>query len=173
MRFDPLKDAKLLERKNRDGKSLLQLYQDELKMNPQTAVNWDLLNNNDILIHYGESTKDDEDSHRNTGKLKYRNIKEYDPETESTFDSKFELHCWRQLCNLRDQGKIEYLIRQVSYDLVVDGLLVCRIRPDFEFLFKGLTVTADAKSLGTQGSNFQIKRKLFRALFKQIGRAHV
>lgn len=164
MRLDPTnpEHMKLLNRKTRSGNTLLEEYHKQIhtkssRQNEQILNN--IFNQSDNKNSTGVTRCDS-----NNKVNKYRNQKIYDPDTGATFDSKFELSCWKELKLLEKAGKISDLKRQVKYELKVNNQLVCRIYPDFEFTLNGNIVTADAKSAGTQGQIFQIKRKLFKAL---------
>lgn len=60
-------------------------------------------------------------------------------------------------------GAITSLRLQPSYDLTVNGRLVCRYVADFEYLEGGVLITEDAK--GARTKDYVIKAKLFAALY--------
>lgn len=79
------------------------------------------------------------------------------------FDSKAEARCWYELKVRERAGEISDLKRQVTYKLEVNGHLVCKIVPDFEWQENGRTVTADCK--GMILPEFKLKAKLFKAIY--------
>lgn len=93
---------------------------------------------------------------------KYRNT----PTTigNERFDSKGEAARWQELRLLEKAGEITDLTRQVKYDLIVEGVKVCRFVPDFEYRKDGKLITEDFKSKATMTPAFRIKAKLFKAL---------
>lgn len=96
--------------------------------------------------------------------LKYRNRK-----TTSldglVHDSGKEARRWQELQLLQASGAISNLRRQVSYDLCVNGMLICRYVADAVYIENGAVVCEDVKSEPTQKLPvFSIKRKLMRAV---------
>lgn len=85
------------------------------------------------------------------------------------FDSKGEAARWSELVLMQKCGEIKNLRRQVTYPLVVNGLKVCSIIPDF--VYEELTpdgpaeVVEDFKSPATRTPAFNIKAKLFKAVY--------
>jgi hypothetical protein len=92
-------------------------------------------------------------------KSKYRNQK---TEVEGElFDSKREAERYRELRLMEKAGEIVDLKRQVSFDLIVNEMLVCRYRCDFEYTTKKGRVVEDSKGHSTK--DYVIKRKLMLA----------
>ena len=83
-----------------------------------------------------------------------------------TFDSHGELMRWSELQLLQKAGQIEGLQRQITVPLVVNGVKVCALRPDFAFFQDGKRVYEDFK--GFQTRDWQIKWKLAKAIFPNI-----
>ena len=80
------------------------------------------------------------------------------------FDSKKEAQRWQDLHIWLRAGLIRDLERQVSYDLVVNGALICRYRPDFRYtnILLGDTVVEDVK--GVKTPVYVLKKKLMKAI---------
>lgn len=81
------------------------------------------------------------------------------------FASKGEMLRWIELKQLEEWGIIEDLIRQVTFDLVVNGKLIGHYRPDFGYRENGKVVFEDFKGARTQ--EFKLKWKLAQALYPQ------
>jgi hypothetical protein len=79
------------------------------------------------------------------------------------FDSQRELDRWCELQLLERAGGIHDLRRQVPYDLIVNGVKVCRYVADFVYTTAGETVVEDVK--GVRTDVFILKRKLMKAIF--------
>jgi hypothetical protein len=95
---------------------------------------------------------------------KYRNIP---TEVDGVkFHSKKEAKRWVSLTLLQTAGRIKNLKRQVSFELKVEGLLICRYIADFVYEedTKGVwqTVVEDSKGYPTQ--IYRLKRKLMEAV---------
>lgn len=82
------------------------------------------------------------------------------------FPSKKEANVYIGLKLLERSKKISGLTLQPRYPLVVNGHKVCTYVADFMFFEAGKCVAADAKGYKTQV--YQIKSKLFRALYPDI-----
>lgn len=97
-------------------------------------------------------------------KNKFKNIKVTCP-NHGKFDSQGELARWQFLQLMLKAGEITEIDRQVTFPLVVNGVLVCKIRPDFVYkTIGGNEVAEDFKSVATITPAFRIKQKLFKAL---------
>lgn len=98
------------------------------------------------------------------GYSKYRNVRvKYDG---YTFDSKKERDRYIQLKAMEKAGEISDLRRQVTYPLAVNGVKICSIRPDFEYVRNGELVTEDVKSTATANLPlFKVKARLFEAIY--------
>jgi len=171
MRLNPNdpQHRKLLER-SQSGRKTLQEYEKSLltKSSPLELIDESHRIPNIKDSNQTNDTRDDKvKTLISPSYNKYKNIKTVDEETGLKFDSKFELICWRILRNYEDRGLIFELKRQKSYKLIINDQLICTIRPDFEFVYDDSIITADAKSAGTQGSNFRIKQKLFKSLYNR------
>lgn len=83
-----------------------------------------------------------------------------------TFDSKAEADKWLELTLRQRAGEIANVRRQVSYDLVVNGLKVCRYVADFVWVEDGRTIVADVKGYKGGGSYrvFRLKLLLMKAV---------
>jgi len=79
------------------------------------------------------------------------------------FDSKKEANRYLDLREEQKAGRISELRCQVSFDLVVNGELVCRYISDFVYIRDGVEVVEDCKGFRTK--DYIIKRKLFKAVF--------
>ena len=82
-----------------------------------------------------------------------------------TFASKLEARRWNELLLMQRVGEIQSLQRQVPFDLVVNGHLICRYIADFCYAMTetGERVTEDAKGILTP--EFRLKAKLMEALY--------
>jgi hypothetical protein len=83
------------------------------------------------------------------------------------FDSKKEASRYRALMLYQSHGEISNLERQVSYDLTVNGELICRYRADFRYIAargtqKGRECVEDVKGIRTPV--YQLKKKLMKAI---------
>lgn len=76
-----------------------------------------------------------------------------------------EARRWQELQLLFAAGKISGLKRQVSFDLCVNGMLICRYIADAVYVEDGETKVEDTKSAVTQKLPvFSMKRKLMKAI---------
>lgn len=76
-----------------------------------------------------------------------------------------------KLTQLVTERQISCLIQQPSYDLVVNGELICRHKPDFEYLkliAPGKFVKEIVEVKGVKLPDWIIKHKLFCALYPHI-----
>lgn len=82
-----------------------------------------------------------------------------------TFASKAEAQRYSDLKMLARINEIAELELQPSFDLVVNGLLVCRYVADFRYreTATGKVVVEDVKSTPTRTPEYRIKRKLMAA----------
>ena len=87
------------------------------------------------------------------------------------FDSKHEADIWQQLRAQERAGQITDLRRQRTFPLIVaakqDGqpVLVGRYTPDFVCQRNGTLDVIDAKSKATKTEAYQLRKKLFEALY--------
>jgi hypothetical protein len=80
------------------------------------------------------------------------------------FDSKKELSRWQYLVMIERQGFIKNLERQVKYDIVINGIKVCRYIADFRYIMYGLICVEDVKSAITKKLPiYRLKNKLLLA----------
>lgn len=81
------------------------------------------------------------------------------------FDSIHEASIWHDLALLQRQGLIRNLERQITYRLVVNGLLICKYIADFRYICMATeeVVTVDAK--GVKTPVYKLKKKLMRAIY--------
>lgn len=80
-----------------------------------------------------------------------------------TFDSKAEATRYSVLKVLQAAGVVADLRLQVPYDLIVNGMKVCRYIADFVYTMDGRTVVEDVKGMRTP--EYKLKRKLMLAVF--------
>lgn len=79
------------------------------------------------------------------------------------FDSGKEAARWSQLRIMERSGVIRDLERQVSFDLRVGGILVCRYVADFVYFEDGVRIVEDCK--GARLREYLIKRELMLACY--------
>lgn len=102
---------------------------------------------------------------RGPGALKYANK----PVVEggARFDSTGEFKRWCDLRMMERGSLIKNLRRQVTYELIVSGVLICKYRADYAYDERVITdwvpVVEDFKSPATMSPIFAIKRKLMKA----------
>ena len=90
----------------------------------------------------------------NAKKIEYKGIK---------FDSKLEYEYYLFLLDKKEKGKIKEVILHKRIDLVVNGQLVCFMKPDFAILNNDFSIEYhDTKGVVTAA--FRLKAKLFKAL---------
>lgn len=79
--------------------------------------------------------------------------------------SKAEGKRWEELKLMQRSGLITNLIHQPSFDLTVNGILICRYRADAEYLTAdGMRVIEDTKSKATITPLYRVKRALMAAI---------
>lgn len=88
--------------------------------------------------------------------MKYKNIK------TNGYHSKKEAKRAFDLKMLEKAGVITDLKEQVSFDLIVNGMLICRYVCDFQYMKDGKLITEDVK--GYKDKVYRIKRKLMLAI---------
>jgi Protein of unknown function (DUF1064) len=82
------------------------------------------------------------------------------------FDSKKEKRRFDELILLQKAGRIQGLVRQPSFDLVVNGMKVARYIADHRYSENGNVVVEDCKSPATaKNSTYRLKKKLMKALY--------
>jgi hypothetical protein len=95
---------------------------------------------------------------------KYGNRKVTDA-AGAVHDSGKEYRRWLELQLRERAGEISHLHRQPVFDLIVNGVLVCRYVADAAYTEKGLPVVEDTKSEATRKNRaYRIKAKLFAAI---------
>lgn len=95
------------------------------------------------------------------GQSKYRSVK---TEVDGiTFDSKVEARRYGQLKLLERQGQIRNLTLQPEFDLIVNGVRICRYRGDFQYEVEDQSrpIVEDVK--GYKTAVFRLKQKLLKA----------
>jgi hypothetical protein len=101
----------------------------------------------------------------NLRRAKYGNRKVTTPDGLK-FDSQREHGEWVKLSALARRGAIEGLERQVSFDLTVNGVKVCRYVADFVWIEnhggQRWRVVADSKGMRTR--DYILKAKLMKAI---------
>lgn len=83
------------------------------------------------------------------------------------FDSMKEARHYRRLKLLQRAGRISELKCHPSFDLKVNGALVCKYVADFSYVENSKTVICDVKGMKSGGAwqVFRIKAKLFKAVY--------
>lgn len=79
------------------------------------------------------------------------------------FDSSREAARYIELALMQKAGIITDLRVHPSYDIVVCGVLVCRMEPDFDYRCDESTIVEDVKSEPTKTAVYRLKKKLLRA----------
>lgn len=95
---------------------------------------------------------------------KYRNVPT--KLDDIRFDSKREAERWADLVLLQRGGTIEKLERQVTFDLIVNGVKVGKVRPDFTYIEGDTVVAEDSK--GHQTEAHKLRWRLAQALYPLI-----
>lgn len=95
-------------------------------------------------------------------RAKFKNIRT--EKDGQKFDSKWEAERFQQLKLMESAGEIRDLRAQVSFDLVVNGQLVCRYIADFVYVRNGRRVVEDSKSKPTVTRLYKLKAKLMKAI---------
>ena len=80
-----------------------------------------------------------------------------------TFASRREANRYAELKLLERAGEIHGLTLQPAYDLIVDGVKICRYVADFRYFENKQIVVEDAKGFKTR--DYRIKKKLMKAIF--------
>jgi len=85
-------------------------------------------------------------------------------DADGTFHaSKAEGTRWHELKMLHRSGRITNLIHQPSFDLEINGVLICRYRADAEYIdADGQRIVEDVK--GVRTPLYRLKRKLMAAI---------
>lgn len=96
---------------------------------------------------------------------KYRN-KPFTDAEGIRWDSIAEHRRWCELKLLEKAGEIRNLERQMTIPLVVNGVKICALRPDFAWFEGQKRVYGDAKGFETR--DWKIKWKLAKAIFPSI-----
>lgn len=89
------------------------------------------------------------------------------------FASKKEARRDAELQLLFKAKQINCLRRQPRYPLKVKGHLICTYVGDFEYIERGKLVCEDVKSAGTHTATYEIKHKLFKAIYDYIDHREV
>ena len=79
------------------------------------------------------------------------------------FHSRREAKRYRELRVMQRAGQITGLRLQVSFKLIVNGVLVCRYRADFVYVERGARVVEDCKGFRTR--EYEMKKRLMRAVW--------
>lgn len=81
------------------------------------------------------------------------------------FDSRKEYDRYAALRLLEMAGEINGLQRQKPYELIVNGVKVCRYVPDFVYYEMGALIVEDVKSPATRkNAAYRLKKKLMQAI---------
>ncbi len=86
-----------------------------------------------------------------------------------TFDSKWEAERWGELTAMERAGYIVNLERQIPYDILVNGMKICKYVADFRYsqvddYGNETQIVEDAK--GVETPEFKLKKKLMKAVFE-------
>lgn len=87
------------------------------------------------------------------------------------FDSKAEANRYQELLLLQRAGEISHLETQPEYEVKINGVLICKVRPDFRYmdLKSRQYVVEDFKSPATaKNSTYRLKKKLVEALYAPL-----
>lgn len=84
------------------------------------------------------------------------------------FASKKEGARYLELSVMRNAGLISCLVLQPVYELVVNDILICKYKPDFEYIQKFERIVEDVKGYkkGVAYNVFKMKQKLMKAIHK-------
>lgn len=83
---------------------------------------------------------------------------------EILFDSKKEARRWSDLKIMQNRGEISALMRQPEFEINLNGVKICKIRPDFSYFGKDGKIIEDVKSPITRKDPvYRLKKKLLRA----------
>lgn len=94
---------------------------------------------------------------------KYRNTRIKAP--DGTFDSKKEYLHWLELKDKESKMLIQGLKKQVTYNLEVNGMHICKYIADFVYLENHVLKVVDVKSEMTRKLPvYRLKRKLMQAV---------
>lgn len=80
------------------------------------------------------------------------------------FASKAEAKRWTELRLSERAGTITDLIRQPRLKIVINGISVCAVVPDFKYVHGGREIYEDVKSPATRTAVFRIKKILAQAV---------
>lgn len=81
------------------------------------------------------------------------------------YDSKKELARWLELEQLQKDGIITELFRQVTFELDINGKVICRYRADAVYTYQGEMIVEDVKSEITRKHPvYRIKKKMMKAI---------
>ena len=83
------------------------------------------------------------------------------------YASKSEASYARHLDTLKKAGVVRSWMRQVRWKLIVNGVLVCTMVPDFRVEWKDGTVSL-IEVKGHATAIYRLKRKLFEALYPEV-----
>lgn len=81
-----------------------------------------------------------------------------------SYDSMLERDRHFILKDYERQGIISGVVHQKSIDLIVNGVKVCSLEPDYQYTMNGEHIVEDCKSPASITSTFQLKRKLLKAI---------
>lgn len=96
-------------------------------------------------------------------KPKYRNTRIKTP--DGTFDSKKELLRWYELKAMQDKLLIQGLKRQVTYNIEINGMHICKYIADFVYMQNHVMICEDIKSPITRKLPvYRLKYKLMQAV---------
>lgn len=82
-----------------------------------------------------------------------------------TFDSRAEFRRYQELRLLLSAGEISEIEVHPDYDVVINGVKVCRYKADFRYREYGKLVVEDVKSKGTRlERDWRLKKRLIEAV---------
>jgi hypothetical protein len=158
LRFDPNnpKDREFLEK--RLGKDKLRdLLSSKNAINAISIAHMDKVLQSDLESSSNKTLKDP----------KYHNIKVWCNTLQRTIHSIWEHELYHMLESLQKRNLISELQHQSHHNLIVEGSKICRLELDYQFIWNGKLIYADAKSEATSPPGFKMKVKLFTALLKE------
>src|SRR5262245_60429761 len=94
------------------------------------------------------------------------NAKRVRTRSGKSVDSTSEYRRYGELCWEEEYGHITKLKCQPKFPLVVNGVLICTFKPDFQYEIGGKPVVEEHKGYRTR--DYVLKAKLFQALYPDI-----
>lgn len=91
--------------------------------------------------------------------------------SKHTHDSKLEANYCNRLLAMKQKGEVQSYIIQKSFDLEIQGILICRHIVDFYITFDdadGFLRQECHDTKGVKTADWVIKRKMFQALYPNV-----